>query len=118
MTYKEKAQDIYNMMSQGKLLDAFDKYYHENVTMVDGQGKREGKATCRQYEEKFLDSIAEFHGMEVQNIASDEDKGVVFVENSMDVTFKGGDRTTMAQVSVQQWDGDHIKHEVFYAKPS
>ena len=36
MNYKEKAQDIYNLMGQGKLLDAFDKYYGDNVTRVRG----------------------------------------------------------------------------------
>ena len=34
MTYLEKAQDIYNMLGQGQLLDAFDKYYADNVVMT------------------------------------------------------------------------------------
>lgn len=114
MTYKEKAQDIYNMMGQGKLLDAFDKYYGENVVMTEPRGTKEGKATCRQAEVAFLDNIEQFHGMEVTSIGSDEEAGTSFVESNMDVTFKGGQRVKMEQVAVQKWEGDHIVHERFY----
>lgn len=114
MTYKEKAQDIYNLMGQGKLLDAFDKYYGENVVMTEPRGTREGKATCRQYEEQFLGMIQEFHGMELKNIGSDEAHATTFVESTMDVTFKDGNRVNMEQVAVQRWEGDHIVHERFY----
>ena len=114
MTYKEKTQDIYNQILQGKLLEAFDQYYGENVVMAEPTGTREGKVACRQYEEQFLNSVQEFHGLEVKNIASDEDKGVVFLEVAMDVTFKDGNRVNMEQTAVQQWEGDHIVHERFY----
>ena len=36
MSYLEKAQDLYRMIGEGQLLDAFEKYYHENVVMVNG----------------------------------------------------------------------------------
>ena len=114
MTYKEKAQDIYNQILQGKLLSAFDQYYDDNVVMTEPLGTREGKAACRTHEEQFLDSVQEFHGMEVKKIASDEDNGSVFLEVVMDVTFKDGNRVNMEQVAVQQWEGDKIVHERFY----
>ena len=114
MTYKEKAQDIYNQLGQGNLLGAFDQYYHENVVMTEPMGTREGKAACRAYEEQFLNSIQEFHGMEVKKLAADEDNAVVFLEVGMDVTFKDGNRVNMEQVAVQQWEGDKIVHERFY----
>ena len=114
MTYKEKAQDIYTLIGQGKLLDAFDKYYGENVVMTEPRGTREGKATCRQYEEQFLGMIQEFHGMEVKNVGSDEANATTFVESTMDVTFKDGNRVNMEQIAVQRWEGDHIVHERFY----
>ncbi len=114
MTLKEKTQDIYNMLGQGKLLDAFDKYYAENVVMTEPQGTREGKAACREHEVNFLNMIQEFHGMEVKNIASDEEAGVVFHETSMDVTFKDGNRVLMEQTGVQKWENGQIVHERFY----
>ena len=114
MTYQEKAQDIYNMLGQGQLLDAFDKYYAENVVMTEPRGTREGKATCREYEVQFLNNIQEFHNLEVRSIGSDEVNGVTFVESAMDVTFKDGNRVNMEQTAVQRWEGDQIVHERFY----
>ena len=114
MTYKEKAHDIYNQILQGNLLNAFDQYYDDNVVMTEPLGTREGKAACRAHEEQFLSSVQEFHGMEVKKLASDEDSGQVFLEVTMDVTFKDGNRVNMEQVAVQQWEGDKIVHERFY----
>jgi hypothetical protein len=114
MTYKEKAQDIYNLLGQGRLLEAFDKYYGENVIMTEPRGTWEGKANCRAHEVEFLNSVQEFHNLEVKSIGSDEENGVAYVESMMDVTFKGGFRVQMEQVSVQKWEGDHIVHERFY----
>ena len=114
MTYKEKAQDIYNQILQGNLLGAFDQYYDENVVMTEPMGTSEGKEACRAHEEQFLNSVQEFHGMEVKKLASDEDNGIVFLEVSMDATFKDGNRVNMEQVAVQQWKDDKIVHERFY----
>ncbi len=114
MTYKEKALDIYNMLGQGQLLDAFDKYYAENVVMTEPRGTREGKAVCREYEVQFLNSIEAFHNLEVTAIGSNEEQRTSFVECVMDVTFKGGQRAKMEQVAVQQWEGDQIVRERFY----
>ncbi len=114
MTFLEKTQDLYNMIGQGQLLEAFDKYYADNVVMTEPAGSREGKAACRDYEVQFLNNIQEFHNMTVDAIASDEDKGVVFVETSLDVTFKDGNRVKMEQVAVQRWERDRIVHERFY----
>lgn len=114
MTYKEKAQDIYTMLGQGQLLDAFDKYYAENVVMTEPRGTREGKKVCREYEEAFLGSIEAFHGLDVQSVTSDEAAKITTVQSMMDVTFKGGQRAKMNQVAVQKWEADQIVHEEFY----
>ncbi len=114
MTYAERTQDIYNQMMQGKLLDAFDQYYGENVVMTDSNGTREGKVAAREYEVQFVNMIKEVHGMEVLNIVSDEQTGVVFHQSTMDVTFQDGNRVQMEQVGVQQWEGDFIVNEKFY----
>lgn len=114
MTYLEKAQDIYNQLGQGKLLEAFDKYYGENVVMTEPRGTRTGKAECREYEVQFLNSIKEFHDLQVTGIGSNEENGTTFVESMMEVTFKDGNRVKMEQVAVQKWEGDHIVHERFY----
>ena len=67
-----------------------------------------------EYEEKFVGSVEAIHGGGVDNITSDEAKGVVMIENWMEVTFKGGTRVKMEQVCVQEWNGDLIVKERFY----
>lgn len=114
MTLKEKATDIYNKLGQGQLLEAFDTYYHEDVVMTEPRGTREGKKDCRDYEVNFLNSIQEFHGLDVKAITSDEENNVTTVESAMDVTFKDGNRANMEQVAVQKWQDGQIIHERFY----
>lgn len=114
MTYLEKAQDIYNMIGQGQLLEAFDKYYADGVVMTEPMGTREGKVACREYEVQFLNNVQEVHGLEVPHIGSNEETATTFVESVLDITFKDGNRVKMEQTSVQQWEGDQIVHERFY----
>ena|ERR1022692_1742318 len=117
MSYKEKITDMYNMMGQGKMLDAFDKYYGENVIMEEvGEDQKVGKALNRAREEQFLKAVEDFHGMGVDAITSDEDAGITMVETWMDASMAGMGRIFMKQVAVQKWEGDYIVHEKFYHK--
>ena len=102
------------MIGEGKLLDAFDKYYGENVIITEPRGTWEGKSDCRAHEVEFLSMVKEFHGLEVKAITSDEEAGVVMHETSMDVTFQDGSRVQMEQVGVQRWEDGKIVHERFY----
>lgn len=114
MTYKERTQDIYNLIGQGKMMDAFEKYYADGVVITEPRGTWEGKNNCREHELEFLNMVKEFHGMEVKAITSDEANGIVMHETSMDVTFQDGTRANMEQAGVQRWEGDQVVHERFY----
>jgi hypothetical protein len=115
MSYLDNAKDMYNMLAQGKLLDAFEKYYHVDVVMEEATGeKRVGKEANRNFQTEFMGMIKDVHGTGVRSIASDEKEGVTMVESWMDVTFKDGKRSKMEEVAVQKWRGDQIVHERFY----
>lgn len=114
MTYKERAADIYKKLGEGKLLEAFDHYYADEVVMTEPRGTREGKKACRAYEVQFLESIKEFHGLDVKSVASDEANQTTFVQSIMEVTFQDGNRAKLDQVAVQKWKGEQIVHETFY----
>ncbi len=118
MTYKERVADIYEMIAGGKMLDAFDKYYGEGVSMVDvGHGPAVvGKEANRLREIAFLEMIEAFHGMGVDSITSDEEGCITMIENWMDVTLKGIGRVTYTQVAVQRWKDEFIVDEKFYHK--
>lgn len=117
MTYKQKAEALYAMVGQGQILDAFEKFYHEDVVMQETtEAPRVGKAANREYEKQFVSSLKEVHGGGVDAITSDEEKGITCVETWMDMTFADGNRVKMEQVAVQYWQGDQIIKEKFYHK--
>lgn len=115
MSYYDKAKDIYDMSAQGKMLDAFEKYYHKDVVMVEATGEtRKGKDLNRKFETDFLSSLKEFHGTGVSAITSNEKEATTMVESWLDATYKDGNRVKMEEVAVQKWKGDQIIHERFY----
>lgn len=117
MTHVEKATDLYQLINTGQLLDAFEKYYHEDVVLEEiGETPREGKAVNREYEKNFLASVKEFHGAGVLAITANEPDNKTMVESWMDLTFQNDFRVKMQQVAVQTWDGNQIIHETFYHK--
>ncbi|MEQ9287992.1 MAG: nuclear transport factor 2 family protein [Cyclobacteriaceae bacterium] len=113
MSIKKNVEALNSMILNGQILEAFDKYYAENVEMQENnEPPRVGKAINRQHEIDFLNNVAEFHGAEVLNVAVGDQS--TMVEWFMDVTFKEGGRTELRQVSVQTWDNDQITKEKFY----
>lgn len=117
MSYLDKTKEIYKMLQEGQMMEAFEKYYHEDVVMQEtGEEERVGKEANREYEKKWLANVKEMHGTGVAAFASDEPNGITMVESWMDVTFQDGNRVKMEQVAVQQWKGNQIIHEKFYHK--
>lgn len=103
------------MTAKGKLLDAFEKYYHRDVTMVEASGEvRKGKEANRKFQQDFLGMIKDVNASGVNAITSDEKQGITMVEAWMDVTMKDGNRNKMEEVAVQKWEGDKIIYERFY----
>ncbi len=115
MSYYDKAKDIYDMLAQGKSMEAFEKYYHKDIVMVEATGEeRKGKDANRKFETEFMGTIKEFHGSGVRSITSNEKAAVTMVESWMDVTMKDGQRHMMEEVAVQKWKDNQIVHERFY----
>jgi ketosteroid isomerase-like protein len=115
MSYYDKAKDIYDMLAKGKMLEAFDKYYHKDVVMVEATGEtRKGIDANRKFQAEFMGMIKEVHGSGVRALTSNEKEATTMVESWMDVTMKDGTRNMMEEVAVQKWKGDQIIHERFY----
>lgn len=118
MTYLERAKELYRMLGEGKMMDAFEKFYHENVVMIEATGESfSGKDRNRERMHEWEESVQEMHGGGTENIASNEKDGVTMVETWADVTFKGGQRMKMEEIAVQKWKGDKIIRERFYYNP-
>lgn len=116
MSYLEKEKELQNMVNSGQLMEAFEKYYAEDVVLEEPTGdKFEGKSAAREHEEEFLGKIQEFHGAGIKKITANEEEATTMSEVWMEVTFKGADGPMkLEQVAVKQWEGDQVKHERFY----
>lgn len=115
MSYLDKATALYTMIGEGKMMEAFEKFYHKDVVMIEATGDvREGKDKNREFEMQFLGSVKEAHGGGVHNITSNEETGVTMVEAWSEMTFNDGNRMKMEEVAIQQWKGDQVVRERFY----
>lgn len=106
-------QELNSAVLAGQILEAFDKYYAEDVVMQENAATATvGKAANREREIKFLESIEQFHG--AQCLGSATAGTTSYSEWVLDVTFKGGIRVKMEQVAVRTWRDGQVTHERFY----
>ncbi len=118
MSILKNAQDLCALMGQGKSMEAFEKYYHDNVTVVEATGEtREGKDSQREAIQQWQGMVKEFHGGGIGSIAVDEANGITTVQSWTDITNAQGNRLKLEEVAVQKWEGDQIIHERFYYNP-
>lgn len=113
-TIKENVAALNSMILEGKILEAFEKYYADDVIMQDNDTPvRVGKDTCRSFEEAFVNNLTAFRGAEVKNVLVSEEAGVATVEWGFDYTHKEWGDRNYTQVTVQRWKDGKIFHELF-----
>ena len=115
MSLEENVKGYFDLLSKGQMMDAFEKYYSEDIVMQENNEEpRVGKDTNRKFEIEYMSSIEEVHGSEIKNVAINSETGTVFIQAAMDATFKGFGRTMMEEVQVQTWKDGQIVHEKFF----
>ncbi len=106
-------KELNSMILSGQILEGFEKFYAEDCTMQENAEElRVGKDTNREFEKVFVESIQEFHGMEL--LASAVNGDVSFSEWTMDVTLKGMGRIQTVQATVRRWRDGQVAAERFY----
>jgi len=110
----EKIDDLNDLVLQGKALEAFEKYYHDEVIMQENENSPTiGKEANRQREKEFFSSITEFRTARPLKITVGE--GISMVQWHYDYTHRDWGVRNYSQVSVQEWkDGKIIKEQFFY----
>ena len=104
------------MILDGRILDAFDRFYADDVVMQENSAEpTAGKAANRAREEEFVASIAEVHETKVGAIGTNGDD-TTFGVWILDATYKGGARVRLEQVAVRRWkDGKVVREQFFHA---
>jgi hypothetical protein len=106
--------DLNNLILAGKPIEAFDKYYHDDVSMQENEMEATvTKAANRDRELKFFSDITEFRGAELKGVAIGD--GISYATWHYDYTHKDWGVKKYTQVSVQHWqDGKIIKEQFIY----
>ncbi len=110
----EKIDDLNDLVLQGQAIQAFEKYYHDDVIMQENENDPTvGKEANLQREKEFFESITEFRSAKPLKITVGEN--ISMVQWSYDYTHKDWGVRNYTQVSVQEWkDGKIIKEQFFY----
>lgn len=110
---KELVDDLNSMILEGRVLEAFEKYYYQDVVMQENElPPTFGKSANRAREKGFLAALSEFKKAEVKAVAVGDD--VSMVEWYFENTHKDWGRKKFHQVAVQRWKNGKIVHERFY----
>jgi len=110
-------KDLNQLVLTGKAIDAFDKYYHEEVSMQENHlPPTVSKAANREREKDFFGNITEFRSAEVKGIAVGDN--ISYVTWHYDYTHREWGVRNYTQVSIQHWkDGKIIREQFYYTPP-
>lgn len=116
MTHLQLAQKLCTMIGEGKLFEAVDELYDDNVEIIEGNGDSfKGKETQKGRITEWQSSLDGFHGGGVTSITANEDQGVTMVESWTEITPKGAPGPIrFEEVAVQNWKDGKIVKERFY----
>lgn len=104
--------ELNNLVVEGRLMDAFEKFYHDDVAMQENNAAPTvSKSANRQRELQFLDNVTEFRSAEVKGAGVSG--GLSYVIWHYDYTHKEWGVRNYTQVSFQEWKDGQIIREIF-----
>jgi hypothetical protein len=113
MPSAETVNRLLEAVGQGRIIEAFDEFYAENVVMQENsEPATEGFAANRAREEQFVAYVKEVKDGSFGPVIIDGDN--VAYQSMMDFMGVDGTRIRKTQVAIQKWEGDKIVHERFF----
>lgn len=111
---KQLIEELNNLVLQGRMMEAFEKFYDEDIIMQENENAPTvGKEANRKREEEFMNNLIDFRSAQVLNTTSGEN--VTMVQWAYDYTHKAWGTRNFTQVSVQHWkNGKIVKEQFFY----
>ncbi len=107
-----RIDDLLGYLRTGRMLDALQEFYADNVTMEEPGQSTHGLAAIIEREKKWLSSIKELRSFQVPHQAAGPNTAMY--ESSIEWTDSDGKDRHMEQVAVQTWKNGKIVHERFY----
>jgi ketosteroid isomerase-like protein len=107
--------ELNEMILAGRALEAFERFYAEDVVMMENDQAFEGKEANRKREQAFFGSIEQIHDAGIGSTAVGDN--VSFCQQWFEITYRDGRRIRLDEVSVRTWKNGKIIKERFYYKP-
>ncbi len=113
LSLAQRVEKLNNMILEGKILDAFDLFYSDDVVMQENENTpTSGKPANRINEKAFVGNITEFRNAAVKNVLISDNLSVV--EWDFDFTHAEWGKRTYTQLAVQRWNNEgQIVNEKF-----
>ena len=113
---KNNVEKLNILIREGKIMEAFEKYYGEEVIIqVNGNSPITGKDNNRSREMIFLQEIEKLNSAEINSVTfGGADDNVSMTEWAIDIENKEGERQIIYRVNVQHWKDDKIINEKLY----
>jgi ketosteroid isomerase-like protein len=109
---KAAVEDLIAKVVGGKALEAFDRYYADDVTMQENeQPPRVGKAACRTFEEDFLSKIKAVRTYVCDGYVISGNKA--FIVYRIDADHAEWGTLNMSEVAIQEWSNGKVVREKF-----
>jgi len=107
-----RVHELNEWIGQGRILDAMEEFYADDVVMTEPYHTTEGKVANIEREKAFLASVEEWKNFDVKATAVEGD--VSLSEQVMDWTTTDGQEMHVEQIAVARWRDGRIVHERFY----
>lgn len=113
---KNNVEKLNLLIREGKIMEAFEKYYGEEVIIqVNGNHPITGKDNNRSREMIFLQEIEKLNSAVINSVTFGEaDDNVSMTEWAINIENKEGETKTIYRVNVQHWKDDKIINEKLY----
>ena len=114
--FKSAVSDFQNLISEGKTLEAIEKYYADNVQLQENNdAPRVGKTLALAHEKGNIERVKHFK-INIKSSVSDEKQGLVMGEMQIDFETLKGEHVQMNEAYAQKWADGKIIFERFYYK--
>jgi ketosteroid isomerase-like protein len=113
---KNNVEKLNTLIQEGKIMEAFEKYYSEDVVIqVDGNPPVTGKEQNRKREMIFLQEIEKLNSAEINSVTyGGNGDNVSMTEWVINIENKDGVKKIIYRVNVLHWKDDKIINEKLY----
>ncbi len=114
-TIRERVEQLKGYINEGKILEAMDEFYHDDVVMQENaEAPTSGLAANIEREKQFLSIVKQWNWTKWHATAVNDEDNVSFVEYGFEFVNTDGQTVVYEQAVVQRWQDGKIISERFY----